>query len=524
MLVRDLQESNREQRIFRGRVLEKVFINDSVCRVRLADELGDVVYCLLQGVHWSEKIKDFKETQKIILAPSKIITVPAKYNQFYRPEILGTVVSPLIFHYNVHDFDLKFREDCSVAKYVEGFQTINSINEQLCNCNFVRSSIIGVIIDFYNKPDVSNSSAENFYRIKLVDSSIELLKHVNLNVYLRKNYNFRKVSIGDVVIVQGVNFKIYQSRVMGIYNVSSGNFAILSWVDGKIEFCTENFVLSDNMMTEFCGLQNWIFNNLQYQKLMLNHFLSRSYEKLGIYDKVFYLIQILHDFPESGQSTLIFGDPYKLAYLVILTQLISHVESPNWVKLSQIKINENKIEMLNNSSLVIVPEWAPIIKSLPPPTSSVIKEVMLQFSQKIGRDLTLTINHKHTQQPTLNLHSLLDPSDQTLYTRLKALVIDFHPRTIGYGIHKENSRLVYSGLIKLYSSSEILTVFVFGKSSNLFYNINETDSYSTIITKIEKIQNNLLNCFGLVEFGLKRLIKDNTVYLVLSETEIKYFD
>ena len=524
MLIKDLQENPREPRIFRGRVLEKVYINDSICRIRLSDDQGSIIYCLLQGIHWSEKIKEFKETQKIILGPSKLITVPAKYNQFYRPDVKESTVSPLIFHYNVHDFGLRIREDFSVSKHVEGFQTIHCILDDLNSSRLVRSSVTAVIIDFYNKPDVSTSSAENFYRIKLIDSSIDLSKHINLNVYLRKNYNFRRVSIGDIVIVQGVNFKLIQSRATGVYNVSSGSFAILSWVDGKIEFCTENFLLSDNMMTEFCALQNWIFNTLQHQKLMLNHFLSRTYEKQGIFDRVYYLVQILHDFPEAGQSTLVFGDPQKLAYLVLLTPLIAHVESPNWVKLSQIKIFDNKIEMLSNSSMVIVPEWAPIIKSLPLPTSSVIKAVMAEFSQKIGRDLTITINHKHTQQPNMNLFSLMDPNDKTPFTRLKALVVDFQPRIIGYGVYKEDLGMGYSGLVKLYSNSEILTVFIFGKSSHLFYNLNEADSYSAIVGKIEKIQNNLLNCFGSVELGLKRLIKDNIVYLVLSETEIKYYD
>ena len=44
------------------------------------------------------------------------------------------------------------------------------------------------------------------------------------------------------------------------------------------------------------------------------------------YDIILYLIQILNEFPESGNSTLIFSDTYIMGYLTLSAFLISHLK------------------------------------------------------------------------------------------------------------------------------------------------------------------------------------------------------
>ena len=133
MLIRHLRETNKENRVFRGEIVEKVPLCDGICRVLLIDEQGDLVYCLLQGMHWFDKIKSINIGQKVILAPSKVIEVPKRHKKFYAPEVKGKFVSELFFHYNKHDFELGIREDSSIRRNVEGFLSLDGVNEKLEN-------------------------------------------------------------------------------------------------------------------------------------------------------------------------------------------------------------------------------------------------------------------------------------------------------------------------------------------------------------------------------------------------------
>ena len=63
-----------------------------------------------------------------------------------------------------------------------------------------------------------------------------------------------------------------------------------------------------------------------------------------------------------------------------------------------------------------------------------------------------------------------------------------------------------------------------GHNSELFYNIKDNDDYSAIEQKVTKAQDFLLKGYGWIELGIKRIIKQEKVFLILSETEIKSYD
>ena len=50
MLVNLLKETNKENRIFRGEVIESIEVYAGLCRILLKDEIGDLIYCLIQGM------------------------------------------------------------------------------------------------------------------------------------------------------------------------------------------------------------------------------------------------------------------------------------------------------------------------------------------------------------------------------------------------------------------------------------------------------------------------------------------
>ena len=502
--------------------MEKVPLCDGICRVLLTDEQGDLVYCLLQGMHWFDKIKSINIGQKVILAPSKVIEVPKRHKKFYAPEVRGKFVSELFFHYNKHDFELGIREDASVRRSVEGFLALDGVHEKLEVAENLRGSIVGILLDFYIKPNTSSKSIENFYRIRIIDDTIQVGQPVQLNLFIRKVYPLKKVSIGDVVIAQGVSFRKKQNLVVGVHNSSSGGFAVLSWQDCRIEYCSEEFQLSENMMGSVCKLQNWIFNVLQYQSFLIQ--LSVPTPPYFMQDLVLYLVQIHHEFPEAGQSTLVFGDPYRLAYMIVPTSMISHITCFHWIKLSSIKLYHQKIELNENSSLVIVPDWTTKVKSYPPISQTSIKQVLNEFGKVIGRDLYVCINHKHTQTPYMELNKLLNQEIYEEFARIKALVIDFHPRSIGIGVVKCKDDLGYSGIMKAYSGETILTIYISGISANMFYGINCHDEYNDVVMKVTKVQENLMKGYGWVEFGVKRVLHEGQIILFLSETEIKNYD
>jgi hypothetical protein len=522
MLVRHLRETTKEQRVFRGEIVEKVFLCEGTCRVLLVDEQGDLVYCLLQGMHWFEKIKEINLGQKVLMVPSKVTEVPKRHKKFYAPEIKGKNVSDLFFHYNKHDFELGIRQDGSVRKQVEGFFPLDAIYEKLALAETTRGSIIGILLDFYIKPNISTKSVENFYRMRIIDDSVQVNQSIQLNLFLRKVYSLKKVSIGDVIIAQGVNFRKKQSQVVGVHNSSSASLAVISWQDCRIEYCSDGFVLSEQMMGTVCRLQNWIFNVLQYQPFLIQ--LSQPTPPYFSQDLVLYLVQMHHEFPETDQSTLVFGDPLQLAYMIIQTSLVSHISCLHWVKVSSIKLFHQKIELNENSSLVILPDWTAKVKSYPPVSQLSIRQVLNEFGKVIGKDLYVNINHKHTQMPCMQPDRLLDFENFEEFARVKGLVIDFHPRESGIGVVKARDGYEYVGLMKVYSFSIVLTVYICGKSSKMFYGVNEHDEFNEIVTKVRKVQNNLLKGYGWVELGVKRVRNDQQVYLFLSETEIKNYD
>jgi hypothetical protein len=525
MLVGLLKESSKEQRIFRGEVVEKVEVFDGICRILLKDEVGDYVYCLVQGMQWFDKIKEIKIGQRILLCPSKVVKVLRRHKSFYTPDIKGQNVSPLYFHYNTHDIDLGISIDNSINKNIQGFYKLNEIFSWLQEKNSVRCGIIGVIIDFYMKNTDDSTALENYYRIKIVDDTIDTKLCININFYMKKVYLLKKISVGDIIVAQNVNFYKKKSYFNGVHNRSSGSLGIFSWLDGRLEFSQEDFILSQSIMQSVIKLQNWIFNELQYSKVFPSGTLSLGLGSNSPVEVVLYLFQIFHDFPEPGLCTLLFCGQLNFGYLSVSPNLISHVRPNQWVKLSQVKLLGNKIELGEFSSIVSMPDWTSLIKTLVKPSAQEIKQALYEFNKISGLNSFRSIRTKHSQQSFMALADLLDFNDSTVFTRIKALVIEFNPTLVGLGVVRaKNNRLSYSCILKVWVNPQVLTVVVCGKDSDLFYGLCEYDQYSSVVSKVTKAQEALLKSQEWVELGIKRLVKGHKVLLVLSETEIKSYD
>ena len=524
MLVNLLKETNKENRIFRGEVIESIEVYAGLCRILLKDEIGDLIYCLIQGMQWFDKIKNITHGQKIILAPSKIIKVTSKYKNFYTPDIKGKNVSDLYFHYNIYDFDLGINIEYSEKKPVQGFYPINEIFQWLDEKKNVKCSVIGVLVDFYMKNSRLN---ENYYRLKVLDESSEGRNILTINLNLPKMYLLKNITLGDIIVAQNLKFIKKEGYYSGIHNYLSGSFAILSSIDCKVLFCLRAFILSENIIQSACILQNWIFNSFQYlpQKTVCVSRLSYLNSMIA-YDIILYLIQILNEFPESGNSTLIFSDTYIMGYLTLSAFLISHLKCNSWVKLSSVKYNNRKIEAYEYSSIIGIPIWNSLIKCLNIPTSVAIKQALAEFSEKIGQDSYVNACTKHSQERCMDVASLISLTDLTPYTKIKAIIIDFQPRIIGAGIVKKkgsNNSYSYSGLIKVWIDFEILTLLVCGKNSELFYGIASYDDYAEVLKKVERIQESLCKGYGWIELGIKRIMTEEKVILSISETEIKSY-
>lgn len=523
MLVSLLTTSNKENKIFRAEVIEKVEVCEGNCRVLLRDNIGDYVYCFFQGLLWQDKIKNITIGQKIILAPSKIIEVPPRYKKFYTPDVNGKQVSPLFFQYNSHDFDLGIRIDPSLPKPTYDFVCLNEVRSAVRESSKY-FSIVSVIVDFYIKPDQKVS--ENSYRFKLIDESIDMSDYMTLNAYMRKICTVKQISIGDILVAQNSKFIAKGNNCYGQHSKGLGSLAIFSWVDGKVEFCIENFVLTDSVTSAVCRLQNWIFTNFQYVNMVTKKtiFSINSVTALDTFDAVLYMIHIIPDYPEFSRSILVFCEPSSFAYMEAPSSAISHIKVNCWVKLSKVSIAGNRILISENSSIIAIPEWSSLVKSRPCPSSSNTKHALMMFTNATGIDSCVAVNTKHSQAQNLDCFSLVNPNEPSPYGRIYGIVVDFNPRNLGLGVHRFKNRLVYSSVIIFWMQGQLVTILVCGRNSDLFFGISEYDEYGEIVKKVEKVQRDLFKGSSMVELGVQRIVKDGKVVLILSETEIKSFN
>ena len=89
------------------------------------------------------------------------------------------------------------------------------------------------------------------------------------------------------------------------------------------------------------------------------------------------------------------------------------------------------------------------MKTLQNPANMQIKQALYEFSNIIGQDSYVTLVSKHSQESFMQLPELVLTNNKTPFVKIKALIIDFHPRIIGLGIIKQNNKLSYTGLMKL---------------------------------------------------------------------------
>ena len=106
MLIREILP-NPKDKFLRAEVREKVEIIEGLTRILLEDRNGDLIYCLLEGIHWNEKARLILPGDKLILGPFKLQEVPEKYRAFYSPPVSSKYVPDFYIHYSPSDFETR---------------------------------------------------------------------------------------------------------------------------------------------------------------------------------------------------------------------------------------------------------------------------------------------------------------------------------------------------------------------------------------------------------------------------------
>ena len=523
MLVKSLKESQKENRVFRAEVVSRVELFSGLCRILLKDERGDCIYCLVQGMQWFNKIKDLTPGQKILLAPSKILPVPLHHKTFYAPEIEHAFVSDLFFQYNPHDLDLGLSLDQSVQKFTPVFEDLSDILHKTNDQTWARYNISAVILDFAVK---TSRSSEHLYSLKLIDHSTPKRTSITFHLYLPKRYSIKGLCLGDIIVAQNLSLQRKPGSVPSlVHNRYSGSLAIFSSATCRVIFCLEDFTLSDHTMHSVCHLQAWLLHSpesLDFPAACLHKIAMLNSRTCS--DIVLYLTQTVPEHPENSYSTLIFSDCTGMGYLVAPSHLIPHISPRNWIRICSIRSQGNKLDLSEFSSFIIIPEWNCLIRALSAPCNAHMKEIQMQYRQILGENPCMEIKTAHSQKPCIGLHEVLDLQESRTLVRIKAIIIEFNPRVIGMGVVKTPRKtLGYTGILKAFIENEILDVLVCGKNSEQLYQITEYDEYPGLVKKIAAVQEKLLQS-AWVEIGIRRIIVEGRVVLVLSETEIKTYD
>lgn len=521
MLVAFLKENQLEKRVFRGEVVNKIDMCDGMCRILLKDELGEGVYCLIQGMQWLERIKELQIGQKLLLGPSKVLEVPVKYKPFYAPDIKGQQISNLYFHYNTHDFDLGLSVDCSISKLNHEFFPIQDALDLLKTSSNLKCDILGIVTDFCVK---NSSSSENFYLVRLVDNSTGKNNRLTLKLFFRENCKLNKISFGDILVAQRVNFQCKNQNVSATYNKYSGGFALFTQAC-KVYFCSGIFILTENIMNSVCKLQNWVFSRANFLPFEPNcvYKISNLNSRTPA-DIVLYLVQVLPNHPVANFSTLVLCDPLCMGYMAIPSKNVNHLHSKSWVRLGSMKSQGCKLDYTENSSFLIVPDWTTLVKPFTTPNAQQVKTILYESGQVLGQNPSIDVLTKYSQEPVMPINELIGLENLKNFARIHTLIIDFHPRDIGLGVVKTSKNtLSYTGLIKVWAENTLLDVFVYGKNSEFLYKITEFDDFAAVVKKVAMVQHKLMQD-NWVNLGVKRFFQGEIVVLALAATEIKSYN
>lgn len=216
MQIRDIRATSNEARVFRAEVIEKVQIYDCLVRLALSDSTNDVIYCLIEGIFWVEKLNLIILGDKLILGPFKVYLVSKEHVSFYAPKMNDKTISKFYIHYQPNDLNCKLELE---RLHQNSFPKIIFTNlrecENLCfGSNLSRVNIIAVIIDYVVE---SRPEKDNLFKIKIVDQSSEAGKYAQINIFL-SDFSFNISSLGDIIVLRGVSFRKFKGKIVGTYN------------------------------------------------------------------------------------------------------------------------------------------------------------------------------------------------------------------------------------------------------------------------------------------------------------------
>lgn len=113
---------------------------------------------------------------------------------------------------------------------------------------------------------------------------------------------------------------------------------------------------------------------------------------------------------------------------------------------------------------------------------------------------------------------LLNPLDSTQFCRLKVIIIQIQPINIDEGVSIINGRLVFSGILNLWSMNEVIEACISGESSVDMFGLKGITDKTQFINKINEVSKLLLNGNNWVELGLKRKTVEEKVILKIVNT------
>ncbi|CAG9323012.1 unnamed protein product [Blepharisma stoltei] len=529
MLIRDITANLNESRIFRGEVLEIVQIHDTLTRFLLSDSSDDVIYCLLEGLFWVDKIRLIIVGDKLILGPFKVLKVPENFESFYAPKIEGKIVSDFYIHYQPHDLHCKLeleRVDTNPLSKIR-FKDLQECKNLATALSISRVNIIGVIVDFVIE---SRHEKDNLFKLKLVDQSLEEREFIQINIFLN-DFSLKISNLGDIFAGSGISFRTLKGKAIGTYNKLSKGFGIYSWKDCKLA-CVHNEIMQNEEMAErvYC-IQNWELEKLNKRDLTTGVTI-RSIGQANLYkyrevDIFCYVIKVHHKFPDIPLSTILVCD--ETGFLVMQTYYCNlfNVKEEEWVKLREVKIEGNSIIYTHHSSIVHVAEWFLNIQQhivgSPNGLKMIINEAQewyCSYTNEASCEIKILVTTSSiTAAPLLDEAQLRDPLNTVELCRFKALLIDIQPRNIGEGIVENEGKIEFYGIMIVWSSNEILSVSISRDEAAQFFEFGENKTKEKILEKINEKIKLLFKGNNWMEIGIQRKVKGDEVKLKLVKTQ-----
>lgn len=532
MLVKGICENAKERRIFRGEVCEKAELCSDLCRVLLKDTADDLVYCLLQGGYWVSRAGLMNIGEKVLIGPYRVAQVPQEYSDFYAPSVPGQRVSGFYIHLGLNDSDFRIEQEKSGSPRpaLQHFRELSECHDIASANTLYRVSVVGVIVDYVFE---DKRPKDTLTKMKIIDGSTQ--NYIQLHLFTSFENRPEINGIGDIVVAHGVTFRHFHGKPQGTYNKLSGGLCTFSSVDASVAWSTHSFDLNSEIIERVCRLQNWVLEHAGSTDFSTGRTLPnlghKKQHRFQHADFICFVVENIENFPEHNHSLLILCDDTGYTKLQTLTCNVRTVPSGGWVKLREVKILENSLQLGKHSSVVPIPEWALNVQGHLQDTIPGL-EAMKEQARRWVRGLCREVNAQKERIVTSGLleeqrltgsGQVLNPLSGGEYVRVRGLGLDLQPRDIERGLLWGTTGWEFQGLLYVWSEGALLEVILSGAESGYFFSLDPTEGRALAVSRIVHGRELLFEGNNWLELCLKRTLHQGGVYLKLTATSLNSY-